>query len=172
MQGFGGKFSRTFLYFKGSIRQKGIRPLSIGRSCDVRDIFLKNISKFDEVWQILHHVLTHFTGPTPWSSTIGFPSVQNWGLLLLEFGQFTFWIPSQFRCGLYSSVSTRKYPCFWRPSVSLYLSIRVFEIPIKIFYIFGITFEDCEWSMWRSQILEKYPWSKWLCHIFLLLLLT
>ena len=63
MQGFGGKFSRTFLYFKGSIWQKGIRS-SIGRSCDVRDIFLKNISKFDEVWHILHHVLTHFTGPT------------------------------------------------------------------------------------------------------------
>ena len=86
--------------------------------------------------------------------------------------QFTFWTPSQSRCGLYSSVSTRKYPCFWRPSVSFYLPIRVFEIPIKIFYIFGITFEDCEWNMWRSQILEKYPWSKWLCHIFLLLLFT
>ena len=48
MQGFGGKFSRTFLYFKVSIWEKGIRS-SIGRSCDVRDIFLKNISKFDEV---------------------------------------------------------------------------------------------------------------------------
>ena len=57
------KISRTFLYFKRSIWQKDIRS-SIGRSCDVRDIFLKNISKFDEVWHILHHVLTHFTGPT------------------------------------------------------------------------------------------------------------